>query len=57
MVLTVCDDGAGLPDGFRLDEPASLGLQLVQALATQLDGDFRMESGSGTTCTLVFRAD
>ena len=57
MVLAVCDDGAGLPDGFRLDEPSSLGLQLVQALATQLDGDFRMESGSGTTCTLEFQAD
>ena len=55
MVLAVCDDGVGLSDGFRLDEPTSLGLQLVQALATQLDGDFHMKSGSGTTCTLVFR--
>ncbi len=57
MVLAVCDDGAGLPDGFRLDEPASLGLQLVLALTTQLDGDFHMKSGSGTTCTLVFRTE
>lgn len=55
LVLAVCDDGVGLPDGFRLDELASLGLLLVQALATQLDGDFHMKSGSGTTCTLVFR--
>lgn len=55
-VLTVRDDGTGLPDGFSLERPASLGLQLVQALAGQLDGRFSIASGSGTTATLIFPA-
>ncbi len=67
-VLTVRDDGRGLPDGFSLDRPSSLGLKLVQALAGQLDGRFGMMdggmtdggmtdggmAGGGTTATLWF---
>ncbi|WP_448205986.1 sensor histidine kinase [Azospirillum sp. sgz302134] len=58
LELTVRDDGAGLPEGFSLDMPTSLGLQLVEALAAQLDGRFGMAGSAerGTTATLVFRA-
>ena len=38
LLLRVSDDGVGFPDGFEPRRSKSLGLQLVQALAEQLDG-------------------
>ncbi len=35
-VLTVADDGYGLPDGFDLDTSATLGLKIVRTMAGQL---------------------
>ncbi|HZS04520.1 MAG TPA: histidine kinase dimerization/phosphoacceptor domain -containing protein [Blastocatellia bacterium] len=51
LLLRVSDDGVGLPEGLDFREADSLGLQLVNALATQLDDpadgrrgdDFRSE--------------
>ncbi|MFN2614372.1 MAG: sensor histidine kinase, partial [Actinomycetota bacterium] len=48
LVVVVNDDGAGLPDDFSLDERASLGLQIVRTLATELSGDFSLTSSAGT---------
>lgn len=55
LVLTVRDDGAGLPDGFTLTRPSSLGLQIVTSLAAQIGGTFSMTGspGRGTTARLV----
>lgn len=50
--LTVRDNGAGLPDGFELDQQTSLGLQIVRALARQIGGAVTMEGDGGTACTL-----
>jgi PAS domain S-box-containing protein len=55
LILEVRDDGAGLPAGFDLAADAGMGLSLVQALASQIDGAFRMEgSAAGTICVLEF---
>lgn len=61
VALTVADDGHGLPQGFDPDRRDSLGLQVVQALAAQMDGRFSMGNGNsaggngtGTTSTLTF---
>jgi two-component system, sensor histidine kinase PdtaS len=32
--ITVEDDGLGMPDGFRLNESRSLGLQITRTLVT-----------------------
>lgn len=55
LVLTVHDDGAGLPDGFSLTRPSSLGLKIVNSLAAQIGGTFSMTGsrGQGTTARLV----
>ena len=53
-VLTVSDDGNGLPPNFTL-ESAGLGLRIVQSLAQQIEGSFAMENGRGATCRLVFQ--
>jgi PAS domain S-box-containing protein len=54
FVLTVSDDGVGLPPGLDVHTTSSLGLQLVHLLAAQLHGTVRFEQHEGTTSTLTF---
>jgi PAS domain S-box-containing protein len=54
LSLVVADDGVGLPEGFDLASCRTLGLKLVHALASQLDGGFRLESRGGTVARLDF---
>jgi PAS domain S-box-containing protein len=53
-VLTVRDNGVGLPPGLEVCTTASLGLQLVHLLAAQLHGTLMFERREGTTVTLAF---
>lgn len=46
-VLSVSDDGVGLPAGFDISAPASMGLQLASALAIQLGGRLQARSEQG----------
>lgn len=50
--LAVRDDGAGLPEAFRIEEQTSLGLQIVRSLAAQIGGRVTMQHDNGTVCTL-----
>ena len=52
IVLSVDDDGVGLPADGRHLSSASLGLVLVRSLSSQLDADFALESGAGTLARL-----
>ncbi|HEX2531264.1 MAG TPA: PAS domain S-box protein [Burkholderiaceae bacterium] len=54
MLLTVSDDGVGLPPGFNLTSSRTLGLKLVTALTAQLDGDFSIETRKGAHASLTF---
>jgi two-component sensor histidine kinase len=57
-VLTVADDGVGLRED-ALQEPVTLGLQLVRALVSQLDGRLevrRDKERRGTTFEIRFAA-
>jgi two-component sensor histidine kinase len=47
--LAVEDDGVGLPDGFSLEETASLGLSIVLTLVGELGGQIALgPRGEGT---------
>ncbi|MGH8310431.1 MAG: sensor histidine kinase, partial [Steroidobacteraceae bacterium] len=47
--MTVADDGRGLPQGFTLEETASLGLQIVRTLVeSELGGKIDMTADGGT---------
>lgn len=52
--LSVADDGLGLPKGLDPAASPTLGLQLVDVLATQLDGSFQMRNNGGACFTIVF---
>lgn len=45
-VLTVADDGKGLPEGFSIEAQGGMGLKIVRSLAGQLGGTFALEAGS-----------
>ena len=47
-LLEIKDDGVGLPEGFDLSKSDSLGLTLVNTLASQIEGSFKIESKKGT---------
>jgi two-component sensor histidine kinase len=54
-VLTVSDNGRGLPDGFDADAGKSLGLKIVRTMASQLEGEFSIKPNHpGALCTLYF---
>ncbi|MDZ5646428.1 sensor histidine kinase [Nitrospirillum sp. BR 11828] len=54
-VLTVTDDGVGMPDATARAGRKSLGLLLIDAFTRQLRGSFRYEDGApGTRFTLRF---
>ena len=56
-ILSVVDDGVGLPDDFKLDQVATLGLQLVNLLAEQLQGTVQVHRDKGTRFSVSFPPD
>jgi two-component sensor histidine kinase len=56
VTMIVRDTGIGFPAGVDSSHPQTLGLQLVHSLTEQLGGRLDVESDSGTTFTLTFRA-
>jgi PAS domain S-box-containing protein len=54
-ILTVSDNGIGLPDGVDPFDASSLGLQLVMSLSIQLEGDLNVHRNDKTSYILVFK--
>jgi len=54
VVLQVSDSGGGLPESVDLEEPRTLGLQLVKTLAAQLDGRLSIDGNGGMTVEIAF---
>jgi two-component sensor histidine kinase len=53
-VLTVADDGPGMPVNAQAKKGGSLGQGILQSLAGQLHGRISFEPGPGTVAKLVF---
>ncbi len=53
-ILSVKDDGVGLPEGFDPHRTNTLGLKIVDMLASQLDGEATFRSGDGTEAVVTF---
>jgi len=55
FILTVSDDGVGIPENLDIENLDSLGFQLVTSLVDQLDGDFELKRKNGTEFTIKFK--
>lgn len=54
IILTVKDDGIGVPPDFDFYETESLGLRLVRILTRQLEGEIELNLDRGTCFKITF---
>ncbi|MGR9088788.1 MAG: PAS domain S-box protein, partial [Gammaproteobacteria bacterium] len=54
FVLSISDNGIGIPNGPDMQKSASLGLQLVATLANQLMGSLALDRSGGTRFNIRF---
>ncbi|PSB01124.1 PAS domain S-box protein [Merismopedia glauca] len=54
IVMSVRDNGQGLPVGALQAEPETLGLRLVYDLTDQIQGKLEIDSSTGTCFTITF---
>jgi PAS domain S-box-containing protein len=56
FVLVVRDNGVGIPHDLNVQNPSSLGLQLVNTLTHQLEGHIDLQRTEGTRWSVTFTA-
>jgi two-component sensor histidine kinase len=54
IVLTIADNGVGLPDSIDYKNTDSLGLQLVVTLVEQIDAKLELDKSKGTKFIITF---
>jgi two-component sensor histidine kinase len=55
ILLTVKDNGVGLPPGFDRHSRDTMGMHLVQGLSEDIGGEFVLHSGGGTIINILFK--
>ncbi|WP_048190318.1 histidine kinase dimerization/phosphoacceptor domain -containing protein [Methanobacterium sp. SMA-27] len=55
MEITIADDGIGIPEDINLENPETLGLQLVKNLVRQIDGEIELDRNHGTEFKIKFK--
>lgn len=54
IILTIKDNGIGVPENFNFNKTDSLGLRLVRILTRQLEGNLEIDVNQGTSFKLTF---
>ncbi len=54
FILTISDNGVGIPEDLEIEDLDSLGFQLVTSLVDQLDGEFELKRNNGTEFIIRF---
>ena len=54
LLLSVADNGRGLPTDFDARKGASMGMELLQGLTDDLGGSFSIETDEGTHIRVIF---
>ncbi|MGD1704324.1 PAS domain S-box protein [Dapis sp. BLCC M229] len=54
VILTIQDNGVGLPSDFDISQTESMGLQLIDMLSQQIKADLEVITDNGTTFNLIF---
>jgi two-component sensor histidine kinase len=44
LVITISDDGVGLPEGFDADHGGGMGFKVMRSLAAEIDGELQIRS-------------
>ena len=57
LLLTIADDGKGLPADFDLKKSNSLGMEMMKALSKQLGGSFEVRNQSGVEIMIQFKIE
>lgn len=57
LCLEVDDDGVGLPDDLDIQNTTTLGLQLVNSLTSQIDGELDLKRDDGTRFKITFKEE
>jgi len=52
--LLVNDNGVGIPKEVNIDNPSTMGLQLIRDLTNQIGGEIQIKSNGGTKITVIF---
>ncbi|MGZ7049055.1 MAG: sensor histidine kinase, partial [Methanobacterium sp.] len=52
--LDISDNGIGFPENIDYKNTSSLGLQLVNALVDQIEGEIKLVEGKGTHFEITF---
>jgi len=55
FIMSISDDGVGLPHDLELENSTTLGMKLIMSLVDQLDADLTMERSRGTKFIIKFR--
>jgi len=56
FILSISDNGVGIPENLDIEDLESLGLQLLTSLVDQLDGELELKRNNGTEFTMKFMA-
>ena len=56
VLLKVSDNGVGIPQARLEAAGGSLGMQLIEALVDQLEGELSIQTNSGTSFSVIFKA-
>lgn len=54
LLLTIVDNGKGLPVDFDLKTASSLGMEMMKALSKQLGGEFQIKNSAGVNISIEF---
>lgn len=54
ILLSIADDGMGLPSAFDVDAVETFGFRLMKGLAEDLEGSLQVHSECGTTLQVLF---
>lgn len=57
LVLSISDNGVGLPSGFNFRKTNSMGMNLLKGLADDIEGNFVLENNNGVRYEITFRHD
>ncbi len=53
-IMTISDDGVGFPEDIDFQNTATLGMQLIVMLTSQIDGTIELDRSAGTHFTITF---